>query len=269
MNFLLGDLELFIESNPTAFATLILAIVTVVAILKEPFSKWFNEPKILILPNPEDQGRSGVSFKVTNEGRTSLHGVKAYLRVFPYEQVIASAGSPYESKNVDKIPLLEGFQWPLPWKLYSAGYPGLEKKLVESTYTGVTIFPGQTITLRGFERMEFGQSTVMGLNAPPFLEGEENSHWPPLFWGTGKVDNTVKPNLQPNEKYGFAVAVFCEELKWSIERHFLISWVQSGRCEFIEILHLAGYFELEERLRRRMDRITSKRSKKYFKYARK
>ena len=269
MNILLGDLETLIEGNPTAFATLILAIVTVVAILKEPFSKWLNGPKIAILLDTEDEGRSGVSFKIANEGRSSVNGVKAYLKVFPYEQMLASLRNPSELKNIDKNPLLKESQWQIPWKLYSAGYPGLEKRLVESTYTGITIFPGQTVKLRGFERMKFGQSTVMGLNAPPFLEGEENPSWPPLFWETGKADDAVKPNLKSNEKYAFTVSLFGQELKWSIQKRFIISWVQSESDGRFEIPYLAGHFELEREHDIRMARKTLKSSKKYSKFARK
>ena len=269
MNILLGNLETLIEGNPTAFATLILAIVTVVAILKEPFSKWLNRPKIVILPDPEDEGRSGVSFKIANEGRSSVNGVKAYLKVFPYGQILASVRNSSELRDIDKIPLLNERQWPIPWKLHSAGFPGLEKRLVESTYTGITIFPGQTVKLRGFERMEFGQSTVMGLNAPPFLEGEENPSWPPLFWETGKADDAVKPNLKSNEKYAFAVSLFGQELKWSIQRRFIISWVQSESDGRLNIRYPGGEWKLERKHDIRMTRKTLKSGKNYFKYARK
>lgn len=116
-------------------------------------------------------------------------------------------------------------QWNPPWKIYSTGFLGVSNGLVETTYNGITIYPGQSVELFAFEKMDMGRGfSIMGLNVPPVLA--RFSKWPPIFWEISNLPTNVKTPLTPAENYTTRLSLYCEELAKRINASFNIKWDQ-------------------------------------------
>ncbi len=93
--------------------------------------------------------------------------------------------------------------------------------LKEATYVGVTIYPGQSLTLRGIELIDIPQR-IIGLNAPPYLMGFGS--FPPVFWAPTSLPNKITAPLKANERYTLIVSLYYEEAKKPVISNFIIAY---------------------------------------------
>ncbi|MGC8516102.1 MAG: hypothetical protein ACP5OC_08225 [Thermoplasmata archaeon] len=190
----------------TAFGTILLAIAAFVAIFFPKIDAHFRRPNFEIQLELKDEGRNGLSFIITNKGKSPSHNTVATLRILKSGRDLVG-------------------QWNPPWKLFSSGFPGVSNGLIEATYVGITIYPGQSVELFAFEKI-YGapDAPLMGLNAPPYLKGFGT--WPPVFWAINKLPPNVTAPLSPEEKYVVTMSLFCEELQKRVSASFNIKWDQ-------------------------------------------
>lgn len=189
----------------TSLGTILLAIAAFVGIFYPRALLYWLRPQLKLMPVLLENGKNGLLFNITNNGRSPSHNT------------IATIGFKDDSDSNLGI-------WSPPWKLYSGGFPGVSNGLRETTYVGVTIYPGQTLTLRGVELIDIPSTSVhlMGLNAPPYLMGF--SSWPPIFWALSSLPNQITAPLKANKRYTITVALFYEETKKMVASTFAIAW---------------------------------------------
>lgn len=186
----------------TSIGTILLAVAAFVGIFYPRILLYWLRPRLKLAPILLENGKGGLLFEITNTGRSPSHNT------------IGTIGFKDESDSIIGI-------WSPPWKLFSGGFPGVSNGLKEATYVGVTIYPGQTLTLKCLELINTSKS-LMGLNAPPYLEGF--SSWPPIFWTTDSLPNGIKAPLKTDETYTITVSLFYEESKKAVISNFVLTY---------------------------------------------
>ena len=189
----------------TSLGTILLAIDAFVGIFYPRILLYWLRPRLKLTPVLLNNGKDGLQFKITNTGRSPSHNT------------IATIGFKDDSDSSLGI-------WSPPWKLFSGGFPGASNGLKEATYVGVTVYPGQTLTLRGIELIDISSLSMhlMGLNAPPYLMGFDSM--PPMFWTISSEEDGIIASLKANERYTITVSLFYEETKKTVTSNFVIAY---------------------------------------------
>ncbi len=189
----------------TGLGTILLAIAAFVGIFYPRILLYWLRPRLKLTPVLLKNGRDGLQFNVTNSGRSPSH------------YTVATISFKDDSGSILGV-------WTPPWKLFSGGFPGVSNGLVEATYVGVTIYPGQTLTLRGVELIYTPPlaTGLMGLNAPPYLMGF--SSLPPVFWTASSLSKDITAPLKADERYTVTVSLFYEETKKKLTSNFFITY---------------------------------------------
>ena len=189
----------------TSLGTILLAIAAFVGIFYPRILLYWLRPRLKLTPALLENGKEGLQFKITNTGRSPSHNT------------IATIGFKDESDVSLGI-------WSPPWKLFSGGFPGVSNGLTEATYVGVTVYPGQTLTLRGIELIDIPSTSIrlMGLNAPPYLMGFGSL--PSIFWAISSLPNSITAPLKANKRYRITVSLFYEETKKKVTSKFVIAY---------------------------------------------
>ena len=189
----------------TSLGTILLAIAAFIGIFYPRVLLYLLRPQLKITPVLLENGKNGMLFNITNNGLSPSHNT------------IATIG--FKDDSGSSLGM-----WAPPWKLFSAGFPGVGNGLKEATYVGVTVYPEQTLTLRCLELIDIPSTSIhlMGLNAPPYLMGF--SSWPPIFWALSPLPLQIKPSLKADQRYTITVSLFYEETKKMVSSSFIIVW---------------------------------------------